>query len=84
MFEDKKYEPDIEPLFNDLKDEESNPGTWNVFDDSEVDTKVDINKPRVKRSDRVFGIKECNINQIEDPWFEESNVTYKEYKKVSA
>ena len=53
VFEDNKYDPAIEPLFDDIKYEESNPYTWNVFDDSEVDTKVDINKP--------------NINQIEDP-----------------
>ena len=64
MFEDNKYDPAIEPLFDDIKYEESNPYTWNVFDDSEVDTKVDINKP--------------NINQIEDPWFNDSNATYKE------
>ena len=64
VFEDNKDDPDIELLFYYLKDEESNPDTWNVFDDPEVDTKVDINKPIVTRSGRVFGIKEFNINQI--------------------
>ena len=58
-------------------DEESN-------QNPEVDTKVDIIEPRVTRSGRVFGIQEFNINQIEDPWFDESNTTYEEYNKVSA
>ena len=31
MFKDKKYDPDIEPLFGDLKDEEYNPYTWKCF-----------------------------------------------------
>ena len=84
MFEDNKYDPDIELLFDYLKDEESNPDTWNVFDNPEVDTKVDINKPIVTRSGRVFGFQEFNINQIEDTWFDKSNATYKEYNKVSA
>ena len=44
MFEDNKIDPDIEPIFNDLKDED--PDTWNVVDDPEEDTKLDINKPR--------------------------------------
>ena len=57
VFEDNEDEPDIEPIFGDLKDEESNPGTWNVFDDPEVDTKVSINESRVTRSGRVFGIQ---------------------------
>ena len=34
-----------------------------------VDNKVDINRSRVTRYGRVFGIQEFNINQIEDPWF---------------
>ena len=62
VFEDNKYDPDIEPLFDDLKDEESNPDTWGVFDNPEVDTKVDMNEPRVTRSSRVFGIQDFNIN----------------------
>ena len=57
VFEDNEDEPDIEPIFGDLKDEESNPDTWNVFDDPELNTKVDIKEPRVTRSNRVFGIK---------------------------
>ena len=86
VFEDNKYEPDIEPLLDYLKyeDEESNPSTWDFFDDTEVDIKVDINEPRFIKSGRVFGIQKFNINDIEDPWFDESNATYKEYNKVSA
>ena len=57
VFEDNKYDPAIEPLFDDIKDEESNTYTWNVFDDPELNTKVDIKEPRVTRSNRVFGIK---------------------------
>ena len=58
VFGDNKDGPDIETLSNDLRDEddESNPDTWNVFDDPEVDSKVDISKQRVTRYDKVFGI----------------------------
>ena len=59
-------------MFEDIKDEESNPNP-------EVDAKVDINEPRVTRSGRMFGIQEFNINQIEDLWSDMSNATYKEY-----
>ena len=59
------------------EDEESN-------SNPKVDTKVGINQLIVTRSGRVFEIQEFNINQIEDPWFDESNGTYKEYNKVSA
>ena len=76
VFEDKEYETDIE-LFNYHKNDESNPDTCNVFDNPEVDTEVYINKPRVTRSGRVFRIQELNIYQIEDPYFEQSNATYK-------
>ena len=69
-------EPEHEIVFEDNIDEESN-------QNPEVDTKVDIIEPRVTRSGRVFGIQEFNINQIEDPWFDESNATYKEYNEVS-
>ena len=72
----RKPEPEHEIVFEDNKDEESN-------QNPEVDTKVDINEPIVTRSGRVFGIQEFNINQIEDPWFDESNATYKEYNEVS-
>ena len=47
-------EPEHEIVFEDNKDEESNPNP-------EVDTKVDIKEPRVTRSGRVFGIQEFNI-----------------------
>ena len=57
MFGDNQYDPDIELIFNDLKYESSDPKTWNVLDDPELDTKVDINKPRVTRSGRVFVIQ---------------------------
>ena len=77
VFEENEDDPDIEPLFDYLKDGESNSDTWNVFDDLEVDTKVDINKPIVTRSGRMFVIQEFNINQIEYPWFDEINTTYK-------
>ena len=45
VFEDNKNYPGVEPLFNNLKDEdeEYNPYTWNCFDDPEVYIKVDIN-----------------------------------------
>ena len=71
VFEYNGYKPVIEPLFNNLKDqdEESNPDTWNVFDDPEVDN----NEPRATRSGRIFGIQEFNMNQIEYPWFDEIN-----------
>ena len=55
-------------MFEDNIDEEPN-------QNPEVDTKVDMNKPRVTKYSRVFGIKESNTNQIEDPWFDESNAT---------
>ena len=86
VFEYNEDDPDIEPLFNDLKYEygESNPDTWNVYYYPEVDIKVDINEPRVTKSSRVFGIQEFNINQIEYTWFDESNATYEEYNEVSA
>ena len=62
IFEDNKDDPDIEPLFDNIKYDKSNPYNWNVFDDPELDTKVDINKHRVTISGRVFGIQEFNIN----------------------
>ena len=68
-------EPENEILFEDNENGEYNPNT-------EVDTKVDINEPIVKRSGRGFRIQEFIINQIEDPWFDEINETYKEYSKV--
>ena len=83
MFEENDDNPDIEALLYYLKYEyeESNTDTCNVFGDQEVDIKVDINEPRVTRYGRLFGIKEFNINQIEDLWFDEINATYEEYKK---
>ena len=59
VFESNNYEPDIEPLFNNLQDEDekSNTDTWNVFNDTEVDIKIDTNEPRVTRSGKVFGIQ---------------------------
>ena len=32
----------------------------------------------------MFGIQEFNINQIEDPWFDDSNATYEDYNEISA
>ena len=32
----------------------------------------------------MFGIKEFNMNHIEDTWFDKSNATYKDYNEVSA
>ena len=73
----RNSEPEHEILFGDNIDEESN-------QNPEVDTKVDINEPIVTRSSRVFVIQEFNINQIEYPWFDDSNATYEEYNEVSA
>ena len=50
-------EPEHKIVFEDNIDEESNQNT-------EVDTRVDINKPIFIRSGKVFGIQEFNINQI--------------------
>ena len=70
-------EPEHKIVFEDNIDEESNQNT-------EVDTRVDINKPRVIISGKVFGMQEFNINQIEDPWFDKSNATHDEYNEVFA
>ena len=57
VFEYNKYDHYIEPLLNDLKYEESNTDSWNVLDDTEIDTKVDIKKPSVTIFGRVFRIQ---------------------------
>ena len=46
-------ETEHEIVFEDNKDEESNPNP-------EVDNKVDMNKPRVTRSGIVFGMQDFN------------------------
>ena len=70
-------ETEHEIVFEDNKDEESNPNP-------EVDNKVDMNKPRVTRSGIVFGMQDFNWNYIEYQWFDESNAEFEQYKEESS